>query len=346
MSAVTFLEDLAEAVHLQSDRLNRRFHLIAESDANNARLILPRAIGGFGLDAQWSDDFHHSLHVLLTGETHGYYADFGGTEFLAQVFREGYAYINKYSPHRGRRHGNSPRLAHPRQFVVCSANHDQVGNRATGERFDQLVSFESMKLAAATVVLSPFIPMIFMGEEYGETAPFQYFTSHSDPALAEAVRHGRRAEFAAFHEAQEVPDPQDPATFQRSRLNRALAREGKHRALLEFYRKVLQLRRELAPVAMAEKDTMHVIDMPHERTVCVHYWRLNEDVFLAFCFAADTMTADLPIPPGSWRKRLDSADADWSGPGSAVPAAIDSPGRVNLVLPGSSCVLFHQQASD
>jgi maltooligosyltrehalose trehalohydrolase len=323
--------------------LNRRFQLIAESDANDSRVILPRTIGGYGLDAQWSDDFHHALHVLLTGEKHGYYADYGGTEFLAQVFRGGYAYVNKYSSHRGRRHGNSPRLAQTKQFIVCSRNHDQIGNRADGRRVSQQIPFESQKLAAATVLLSPFVPMLFMGEEYGEEAPFQYFTSHSDPVLAEAVRKGRREEFAAFHEIAEVPDPQDPATFQRSKLNHALRGEGRHRLLSEFYREVLALRRGLPPILFAEKETMHVIDMPHERTICVHCWSEDNDVFIILCFAAKSSKLDLPLPSGKWRKRLDSADARWAGPGTSVAPEIESKGRAELILAGKSCVVLQQR---
>jgi len=324
----------------------RIFIIIAESDLNNARLILPRALGGYGLDAQWSDDFHHSLHVLLTGEMHGYYSDFGGTEFLAQVLRDGYAYVDKYSPHRGRRQGNSPQLAHTKQFVVCSRNHDQIGNRAQGERFSQLVSFEGLKLAAGSVVLSPFIPLLFMGEEYGEEAPFQYFTSHSDPALAEAVRRGRREEFAAFHTADEVPDPQDPATFCRSKLNHALRKQGKHRVLSEFYREIIGLRRELAPIAFAEKQTMHVIDMPHGQSVCIHYWAEDEAVFVVLCFAAAPVSVEWPLPSGLWRKRLDSAEERWNGSGSSIPAEINSSGSMSLTLPGTSCLVFHEQELD
>jgi maltooligosyltrehalose trehalohydrolase len=344
-SAVTFLEELAETVRLQSDRLNRRFYLIAESDLNNARLILPRTAGGYGLDAQWSDDFHHSLHVLLTGETHGYYSDFGGTEFLAQVLRDGYAYVNKFSPHRGRRHGNSPRLAHTKQFVVCSRNHDQVGNRAHGERFSQLVTYEGLKLAAASVLLSPFIPLLFMGEEYAEEAPFQYFTSHGDPALAEAVRKGRREEFPEFHAEQQVPDPQDPATFQRSKLNHALRQQDGHRVIAEFYREALRLRRELPPIAMAEKETMHVIDVPHHQTVCVHYWTEDEDVFVILCFAPAPGTVNLPVPAGTWQTRLNSADERWNGPGRAIPAEITSNGHVPVELSGTCCVVLHLTVS-
>jgi len=151
-----------------------------------------------GLDAQWCDDFHHALHTLLTGEQTGYYLDFGSLEHLEKAFTEGFVYSSQYSAYRRRRHGNSSCHVPPRQFVVFSQNHDQVGNRLLGERLSTLVSFEALKLVAGMVILSPYIPLLFMGEEWGERAPFQYFTSHSDAALVHAVRRGRQAEFASF----------------------------------------------------------------------------------------------------------------------------------------------------
>jgi len=151
-----------------------------------------------GLDAQWCDDFHHALHTLLTGEQTGYYLDFGSLEHLDKAFTEGFVYSSQYSAYRRRRHGNSSCHVPPRQFVVFSQNHDQVGNRLLGERLSTLVSFEALKLVAGMVILSPYIPLLFMGEEWGERAPFQYFTSHSDAALVHAVRRGRQAEFASF----------------------------------------------------------------------------------------------------------------------------------------------------
>ena len=342
-SAVTFLEELAEAVHLQSEKINRRFYLIAETDQNNARLILPQTLGGYGLDAQWSDDFHHTLHVLLTGEKAGYYADFGGIDMLAQVLRDGYAYANKYSASRKRRHGSSPQLTQTRQFVVCSRNHDQIGNRMKGEPLGELVSFEGLKLAASTVLLSPFVPLLFMGEEYADVAPFQYFTSHGDPELVDAVRRGRREEFAAFDWQGEVPDPQDPATFQRSKLNRGLRKHGKHHVLWRYYRELLRLRHELAPLRFAEKDTMRVTESPREQTICIHYWTAQADVFLMLCFAREAKASDLALPQGRWQKILDSAEAQWNGPGSVVPAEITSGERVTTTLPGYSCTLFRRQ---
>jgi len=166
-SAVTFLEELGEATRRQAERMGRPFQLVAESDMNMARHILPRDLGGYGLDAQWSDDFHHALHVLLTGEREGYYADYEGVSCLARVWREGYAYTGEYSVHRRHRYGSSPRRNPVKQFVVCAQNHDQVGNRMFGDRYGAQMAPRDLRLAAATLLWSPFVPLLFMGEEYG-----------------------------------------------------------------------------------------------------------------------------------------------------------------------------------
>ena len=171
------------------------------------------AQGGYGLHSQWSDDFHHSLHSLLTGERAGYYSDFGDVHHLAVTMRNGWFYAGQHSNFRRRKHGNSPAGLARSNFVVCIQNHDQIGNRARGDRLSELLDFEGLKLAAGVTVLAPFVPLLFMGEEYGEKAPFQYFTSHSDAGLIEAVRKGRKEEFSAFAWEGEIPDPHDEKTF-------------------------------------------------------------------------------------------------------------------------------------
>jgi maltooligosyltrehalose trehalohydrolase len=218
-SAKTFLRELADAVRLEGERLNRRVYTIAESCLNDTRLIDPPEQGGFGLDAQWSDDLHHALRTELTDERGGYYVDYQGFPNLAKAYRAGFVQDGTYSEYRRRRHGNSAKHVNPIKLVVCSQNHDQVGNRLLGERLTELVSFEQQKLAAASIILSPYLPMLFMGEEYAETAPFQFFISHTDPDLVRAVREGRKEEFARFEWNQEPPDPQDEATFLRCKLN-------------------------------------------------------------------------------------------------------------------------------
>ncbi len=224
----------------------RRVYLLAESDLNDVRLIRAPELGGYGLDAHWNEDFHHALHTLLTGEKDGYYQDFGGLGQMAKGFREGFIYSGEYSRYRQRRHGSSSRGLPARRFIVFAQNHDQVGNRPLGERLTQLLSFEALKLAAGAIILSPFIPLLFMGEEYGEVAPFQYFISTADPELADAVRRGRREEFAGFGGQAEPPDPQSEETFQRSRLNHSLRQQEPHRVLWDFYRELLRVRRIFA----------------------------------------------------------------------------------------------------
>ncbi len=342
-SAVPFLQQLARAARRASEDLNRRCYLIAESDLNDARIINPEALGGYGLDAQWSDDFHHSLHVLLTGERDGYYSDFGGVEQLARVWRQGWAYTGEYSVSRRRSHGNSPRLNPARQFVVFCQNHDQIGNRLQGDRLSRLANLEGLKLAAGAVLLSPFIPLLFMGEEYGERAPFQYVTSHTDPQLVEAVRQGRRQEFAEFAWRSEVPDPQAEATFRQCILDRELCHtEQSHRVLFEFYRKLIQLRKEVRALARAEKESLEVHAFECEKVLQVLFRDPSQPVLALFCFGAAPVRLSLEMPSGGWRKLLDSAAEDWGGVGGQLPARLNPSGLISLELEPQSLVIFQK----
>jgi maltooligosyltrehalose trehalohydrolase len=339
-SAVPFLRELSALTRRQSDRLNRRFHLIAESDLNNPIFVLPETSNGHGLDAQWNDDFHHALHVSITGEQEGYYADYRGVDVLAKVLRDGYAYTGAYSEARRQRHGSPPVLNHFRQFVVCAQNHDQVGNRMLGDRLTALAPFEGLKLAAAAVVLSPFVPMLFMVEEYGETAPFQYFVSHSDPDLVEAVRKGRAEEFAAFKWQGEVPDPQAEETFLRCRLNRELLRQPRHRKLRDFYTELFRIRRELEPIANAEREWIETREDEETSTITTRYRYDREEVFLILCFAREPVRPALRLPPGQWTRILDSSDERWDGPGSTVPVEVMSDGKWHCDLVPFSALAF------
>jgi maltooligosyltrehalose trehalohydrolase len=340
----TFLEELSEEVHRQAKRLNRQVYLIPESASNDSRLIRSRELGGYGLDAQWNDDFHHALHVLLTGQRTGYYADYGRTEQLVKAFREGFIYSGEYSSYRRRRHGSSSRDIPAHRFVVCAQNHDQVGNRMGGERLSQLVSLESLKLAAGLVLLSPFVPLLFMGEEYGETAPFQYFTSHGDPNLIEAVRQGRRKEFAAFQWKGEPPDPQNEATFLRAKLNHKLCYEGQNRALWEFYRELIRLRKGLGALARLDKESMDVIGHEKERLLVIRRWNGDDEVFIAFHLGADEVSLSFALPAGQWRKVLDSEDGRWQGKGSSLPSSLNSEGEIRLALKPRSFVVLSTAA--
>ncbi len=221
------MSELSERVEEFSRRQGRIYSLIAESDLNDTRVVRPREAGGHGIEAQWCDDFHHSLHTLLTGERQGYYADFGKVRHLAKSIEEGFVYSGQYSRFRKRDHGNSSKDIPAHRLIVFSQNHDQVGNRMLGERLSSLVSFESLKLAAGVLLSSPYVPLLFMGEEYGESAPFLYFVDHSDPALIESVRRGRRKEFESFRFEGEAPDPQAEETFHQSKIDWKKRESGK-----------------------------------------------------------------------------------------------------------------------
>src|SRR3989441_3051499 len=253
-SPVHILTDIVEAARQEAAALGRPVHLMAESHDNDRRLVLPPAEGGIGLDAVWSDDFHHAVHVRLTGERGGYYGDFTEPRRLATALAEGFAFQGEYSEYFGRDRGTASADLPGERFVVCVQNHDQVGNRAQGDRLSTIAPFEAVKLAAGLMLAAPAISLLFMGEEYGETAPFQFFTSFLDRGLAEAVKKGRSEEFSRFAWQGAVPDPGEPATFVRSRLNHPLAGAPRHRELYQYYRRWLALRRTHPALGTRGKD--------------------------------------------------------------------------------------------
>jgi maltooligosyltrehalose trehalohydrolase len=330
MSAVPFLQELAQRVDAFSRTAGRRHYLIAESDLNDTRIIRPPELGGFGIDAQWCDDFHHSIHTLLAGDRSGYYEDFGSLEDLVKSFREGFVYSGQYSRYRRRRHGNSTTTCPTRRFVVSSQNHDQIGNRLLGDRLPSLVSFEAVKLAAAAVILSPHIPLFFMGEEYAEEAPFLYFVDHSDPQLLEAVRKGRREEFGAFRWEGEPPDPADAQTFLRSKLRWEERSSHKHKTVLEYYRQLLALRKEIPALAHPSLEHVEAVGFESARTVLLRRWWRRSHVVALFNFSKAASALEIPLPAGAWNIVLDSADTTWGGEGSSVPRVVRSGDRITL----------------
>jgi maltooligosyltrehalose trehalohydrolase len=339
-SPYTFLEQLVDAVHEEAKQLNRQIFLFPESVANDSRLIRSRELGGYGLDAQWNDDFHHALRGLLTGEKSGYYQDYGELKHLVKAYKEGFVYSGDYSNHRRRRHGTSTRDIPAERFVVFSQNHDQVGNRILGERLTQLVEFEELKLAAGAVLLSPFIPLLFMGEEYGEEAPFPYFISHGDPQLVEAVREGRRSEFAAFNWREEPPDPQSEETFLHAKLNHALRRHGRYRVLREFYQELLHERKELDPLARLSKEHCEVTSYENERVLSLRRWTRREEVLTLFNFNKSAVAVALAGSGAHWIKKLDSTDARWQGHGSTLPEELTAKGAFTVCLAAKSLALY------
>ncbi len=346
-SARPFLQELAWTIKLFAEALGRRIHLIAESSLNDTRLLRPPDLGGFGLDAQWSDDLHHALHAVLTAERRGYYCDFGGFEQLLKALREGFVYDGQYSEYRKRRHGNSSRSIPYHRLIVFAQNHDQVGNRLQGDRLSRLVPFEALKLAAGVILLSPNLPLLFMGEEYGETAPFPYFVSHSDPALIDAVRRGRCAEFASFGWEGNPPDPQAEETFRSAMLRPdwRLA-EGRHRHLWEFHRRLIALRRGNPVFASSEASQIEVSRVGSRRIGCLRRWSDGEEAVIVFHAGEAAVEAPVSLPCGRWKKVLDSTDEQWGGPGSTSPDAFSSEGEVMMELSAYAFLVLSTQVSD
>jgi maltooligosyltrehalose trehalohydrolase len=258
-SALHILEELAMNVEGLSNHLGRQLFLIAESDLNDPRIIQRREAGGYGMDAQWSDDFHHALHACITGETNGYYSDFGDMEHLAVALQEAFVYGGRYSPFRDRVHGRQPVGISGSRFLGYIQNHDQIGNRATGDRLSAIVPPELLKVAAALVLTAPFVPMLFQGEEWGATAPFLYFTDHPDKDLGRAVSEGRKREFETFGwDPASIPDPQDRDTFMRSKLDWEESEREPHSELLAWYRDLIRLRRSLPELSDGDLASVEV----------------------------------------------------------------------------------------
>src|SRR6266699_3026600 len=258
-SPLNIFEQLATEVHAASAALHRSVLLFAETDANDPRLVRARDAGGYGLDAAWADDWHHALHVVLTGERTGYYEDFTFPGMLAKALRQAWVYDGVWSHHRQKLRGAKSAGVAPNAFVVAAQNHDQVGNRAAGDRLAALVDEGRARAAAALLLTSPFTPLLFQGEEWGASAPFPYFTDHADPDLGLAVTTGRQREFAAFGwDPADVPDPQDLATFESARLDWAESAKEGHRDLLDWYRELIRLRREVGSLADPRLDRVGV----------------------------------------------------------------------------------------
>ena len=341
MSAKPFLSELAEKVEEFSKTTGKTCYLIAESDLNDSKVTRSREFGGYGIDAQWCDDFHHALHTILTGEKQGYYSDFGEVKHLVKAMREGFVYSGEYSQFRQKNHGNSSKDVPATQFVTFSQNHDQIGNRMLGERLSTLVSFESLKLAAGVVLLSPYIPLLFMGEEYGEEPPFLYFISHSDPTLIEAVRQGRKAEFHNFSWKEEPPDPQSVETFLKSKIDWEKRFEGYHKVLLDFYKKLITLRKTIPALSHLDKKSLCVDGLEEEKILFVKRWKDSDHVFLIFNFNTTDVKITPSISEGAWNKVLDSSEKKWNGLGSLLKYELTSGDEI--IIRGHSLVMYNMK---
>jgi maltooligosyltrehalose trehalohydrolase len=298
-SAFHFSEQLATEVRELEAETGRRYALIAENDLNDPRIVTPREFGGYGLDAQWNDDFHHALHSVLTGERDGYYSDFGKLEDLTASLKNVYVYAGRYSEYRQKIQGRPVRNLPATRFVGFLQNHDQVGNRAKGDRSSQLMSIRLLKVGAALVLCAPFVPLLFQGEEFGAATPFLYFTDHHDPALAAAVSKGRREEFGTFGwKAEEVPDPQDPSTFESSKLDWRQVERHPHDGILHWYRCLIALRRShlasqdgTLDIEYSERDSWLTLYRQSIAIVCNFS---GERVSLSLRFAGEPLLASDP----------------------------------------------------
>ncbi|MCP9473522.1 MAG: malto-oligosyltrehalose trehalohydrolase [Nitrospira sp.] len=339
------LKDMAAAVHAQAERLDRHVLVVAESDSNDTRLIDPPTVGGFGLDGQWNDDFHHALHVVLTGERTGYYQDFHGLKDLANAVREGFVYQGGYSPYRQRRHGSSSLHCRPSQFIVFAQNHDQIGNRAAGDRLSTVLPIEALFVARALVLLIPNIPLLFMGEEYGETAPFHYFIEHGDSVLIEAVRQGRRREFAHFGwKPEKIADPQAVETFERSKLDWERHTE-RQKDLLRWTKALIKLRRTVPSLGAGDNEDLRheVQEFEADRVLLLHRRSKDRGETLLICgFNRAPVKLTLTAPAGRWYKRLDAGSNDFGGrEEDPLPLELTIDGRgFSLTIPPYAAAVF------
>jgi maltooligosyltrehalose trehalohydrolase len=329
-SAHPFWHLARERLNRLEERLGRRFVLIAESDLNDPRVVRHPEAGGLGFDAQWMDDFHHALYALIDDKGPTHFEDFGTLEHLCKAYTDGFVHSGEYVRFRKRRYGASSAGISGDRFVAFIQNHDQVGNRIQGERLSALIPFARLKVAAAAVLLSPYVPLLFMGEEYAEDAPFLFFSSHSDPDLVEAVREGRKTEFQAFNWGDADPvDPFDVDAFQRSKLRWETRGEGRHRALLEWHKALLALRAALPALKNFDKRSVRALPVEREG-IALHRLSAdrNQEIVVLLNLSARDMRYLLPQDEQGWVLELDSEAGPWLDPASAsAKAASEAPPR-------------------
>ena len=311
--AVHFWEYVHRHVQQLQQQTGRTYYLVAESDLNSPKVVTAPGYGGYGFDAQWLDDFHHALYTVLDKKGKGRYEDYGELTQLAKGYTDGFVLSGEWTKYRNKKYGRSSAGIPGNRFVVFNQNHDQIGNRVKGERLSVLVDNERLKMAAAAIMLAPYVPMLFMGEEYGERAPFYYFISHADPALIKAVRQGRKEEFANFGFEQEPPDPQDEQTFDDCKLRWEQRDQGRHKLLLQWHRHLITMRRTLPALQNFDKhgvtadvfaDTLLMLRRKsaddRQQLVCI------------FNFSDKEVVCPLSDEDGRWKKLLDSRSNEWT----------------------------------
>jgi maltooligosyltrehalose trehalohydrolase len=327
-SAVHIIKELQDNVRLLENKTGRKKVLIAELDLNNTRYIDPIEKGGYGLDGQWIDEFHHALHSVLTGETDGYYSDFGSVKHLENAFRNTYVYNHIYSEHRKKIFGMEVRNNPYSQFVVFSQNHDHIGNRPVGDRLSNCLPFESLKLAAAAVLLSPYVPMLFMGEEYAEKNPFMYFVHHENNEVAKSVSEGRKKEFSYFNFKDEFPDPQSEEVFLSSKLSWSCERDDASKVMLAFYKHLIAFRKNYPAMLSRERGSMHV----HEsQGTILSFERIHQGAHLMIALNFGKEKQRIVNNTGiALSKLFDSSDHVWNGSGGGSCTAIGIDNSIDM----------------
>lgn len=337
LSSVHLLQQLKTETARLSQQSGKNHFLIAEVDLNDPKFINPIEKQGYGMDAQWIDEFHHALRTTAGEPATGYYSDFNGIAHLAKSYQDAYVYDGQYSPHRKKFFGLKAAENPGSQFIVFSQNHDQTGNRMLGERTSHIHTFEMQKLLAGAVLTAPYIPMLFMGEEWSETNPFLYFVSHTDPELAEAVRKGRKAEFADFHAEGEAPDPMSTDTFENSKLQWHLLDKSEHQTMFHFYKSLIGLRKEHPVLKMLDRSNLRVAFHEEQNTLTLHRWQQDKHIVCLLNFSGSSRTVNLPDMEKSWTKLLFSGDKQWNG---QTEVADSFPAKSEVVVPAQSILII------
>jgi maltooligosyltrehalose trehalohydrolase len=346
-SATHLLEEIGRAAKDAGAALGKPVHVIAESDLSDAKLVRSPERGGYGLDAQWADDFHHAVHVTLTGEHEGYYADYRGLPDLVRQLRDRYVYAGRHSPFRKRTVGRAARDVPYDRFVVCIQNHDQVGNRALGDRLSELTDHDGLRLAAAALLLSPFVPMLWQGEEHADPNPFFFFTSHTDPDLIAAVNQGRREEFAYFEAWQgEIPEPQDEETFLRSKVDHSVREHGHHATMYALYGHLLRLRRALPLLTDPTAPDVEATEVAGRQAVVLRRRDGRDDLVTVLNGDERDIEVAVPDAAGGFEVELDTAAARWDGPGGTGTPQVGDDGVLHLGVPRRTAVLLRATAGD
>jgi maltooligosyltrehalose trehalohydrolase len=344
--AVHFWQLAHQKVKALEEKLGKRFYLMAESDLNSPRVIAPPDRGGYGFDAQWLDDFHHALYVLVNQADKERYYDFGAIQQLAKAYTDGFVHSGEWVKFRKRKHGASSAGIPGERFIAFNLNHDQVGNRPGGERLCMLVKPERVKLAAAALLLSPYLPLLFMGEEYSDKTPFYYFVSHSDKDLIKAVQEGRKEEFKDFGFGDEIPDPQAETTFLQSKIHWEQRNEPQNQIILQWHKHLIELRRSMAALKNSEKTGVSAEIIAEYSLLLVRRSADERETLYCF-FNFGEAGATYQAPPGlAAEKILDSKDTQWQAEdekqASSHPAQLAS--KQPLQLAPASVVVYRAQA--